>query len=170
MSTSSMDSPHARERRASKYRQAVVEFSKAKARLADNPTDAAAKAAVERTALFLKLATSALQFAGDPIPQSAPPSSAGVPAPAPAAPAACTPSRAAGSGLTLANAEAIVAAVEQERNRSAAIVAEADALGIARQDVDAALASKMTAEQFVERYAPAEALARQIAKSADCAY
>ena len=97
--------------------------------------------------------------------QSAP-MSAGAPAPPPVVPTACKPSAAGAGPLTLEMAEITVAATRGETARCLAIMAEAKALSIANEDVDAALAARLTAEEFVERYAPLEALARQIVAAA----
>jgi hypothetical protein len=166
--TASINSPRAREQRAANYRKEASALLKAEANLARNPNDAAAKAAVERAGVFLGLAESALRLCGDPLPQSVPAPSAPARAPTPAV-SACKPVPAGSGPLTLGTAEAVVAAVKGETARSLAILAEAESLGIDREHVDAALASSMTAEQFVERHAPGEALARQIIAASEAA-
>lgn len=100
----------------------------------------------------------------NPIPQSA---TGFVGTAAPPPPAVCTPvHRPVGGGLPLEVIEQAAASVRAERARALAIMAEAEALGIAREQVDAALAAGIGEEEFVRRYAPAEALAREIIASA----
>jgi hypothetical protein len=71
--------------------------------------------------------------------------------------------------LSPAAARKVVAAVEAEKQRVLAIMAEARTLGIAAEHVSAAVHAGISATKFVAKHDPAETLARQIIASAKLA-
>lgn len=171
MNADSMNAARARARahREGAYRKAVGELAGAEAALARNPGDRAADVAVEVAHFSLAMAERALADAGEPIPSNstgAEASSARALAPPPAAaqpvriPSPVAPSEAGHAALPPEQLAAVLAA---ERARCVAIINDAATLGIGRAAVDAALASDITAVEFVEQFAPEEAVARRIA-------